>query len=559
MTSLMKKTNDFMKTRGLREFRLGANSVDSELNKLGETITPNKLDTRGVQELIRDNAGNFRGAVDYANREIRNMVRDAQRYSNQISTTTQVNRKEFQDELKRELIGKGITGFKTSNDRNLQLDNYVRMATQTTLKIARNMGIIEQCEARGIDLVKMSVHFPTCSICMPLQGRVFSISGKNKDYPSLYEYCFPGDYLTIHPNCKHSFFPYLPEYLTPEQVEADKEYSNRSFDVLNEQEKKMLDLYNHNQKVRAKANRDRKEYDAISLVLGKDIMPSFSGFRSSKRHNGKLYQDIKETYGDYLPKKEEVIESVTPINSGPVTTMLDNEALYKKIIDGNYFDDKEIAYLEDWRSLGKEDIVAKKLYNEKGFNAKPQLMDAEEFEKLDRNEYEIVFRGVANNNKEGITAYEINEQFKTGELYYGSGLYGGGTYTTGSKDMAIHYGADDVMVMAFRKDAKIVNFQEVDGFANETSSKRMYDYLSDVKHDNRTRAMTSQELLERKLLGNKDVLLSATNADIVRVTPSEWRAFFDYDKYQELYSQFGERINKDYYVILNRGAVIVRR
>lgn len=546
-----------MKQNVARELRLGALDVDGSITKItGEVFKAPRLNTSSVQNLITENAMNFRSAVNYVNREIRNMVVEAQKETDKINVIDTVNRKQFEEELKKQLVNRGVVAMKTSNNRELILDKYVKMATQTTLKIARNVGVIEQSKKRGIDLVKMTEHFPTCSICMVRQGRVYSISGENKDYPSLYGDCFTGDYETVHPNCKHSYMPYLPEYLSEEQVKADKEYSNRPFEVLNEFEQKQLERYNTEQKRKSRINRIRKEYDNMAVVVGSENMPSFTGFRNSKTRNGPVYKDLKEQYNNLLNPKEDI----TPvIEDKPMSTMLDNEALYEKFIDGDYFSSEELDYITDWRTLGKENIVAKRLYNEKGFNAKPQLMDAEEFEKLDRDEYEIVFRGVANNNEAGITAYEINEQFKTGDLYYGSGLYGGGTYTTGSKNMAIHYGADDVMVMAFRKDAKIVNYSEVAGFSNDNSKKRMFDFLSDVKHNNRTRAMTEQELIERKILGDQDVLLSSTNADIVRVGVNEWKQFFNYDTYEELHAQFGDRINKDYYVILNRGSIIVRR
>lgn len=309
LDKLLKETQSLMATNIKLEVKLGANSVDSAINKLtGETLTPNRLNTPGLQDLINENALNFKSAVNYVNREINTMVREAQKLTDKINVIDTANRAEFEAELKRKMTEAGVVAMKTTDGKNLQLDKYVKMATQTTLKIARNKGVIEQCKVRGIDLVKMSEHFPTCSICTPLQGRVYSISGDSKEYPAL-SIPFSGGYEVVHPNCKHSFMPYLPEYLPKETVEKDKEKSNRSFEVFNQFEKEQLERYNQQQKKKATVNRIRKEYDNIALAIGKDNMPSFTGFRNSKRSNGPVYNEVKEKYNLAIGKTTENVDN----------------------------------------------------------------------------------------------------------------------------------------------------------------------------------------------------------------------------------------------------------
>ena len=47
----------------------------------------------------------------------------------------------------------------------------------------------------------MSSHFPTCPICSPLQGRWYSLSPDNKDYPYIYDTAWKSGHKTVHPNC----------------------------------------------------------------------------------------------------------------------------------------------------------------------------------------------------------------------------------------------------------------------------------------------------------------------------------------------------------------------
>ncbi|HPY89046.1 MAG TPA: hypothetical protein PLG34_13815, partial [Spirochaetota bacterium] len=287
LANLKKESSNWLANEIKKEFKLGASSVDEYINTLtGETPNPNKLNLEGVGDLITEARGNFTNATNFVNRSLNNLVKEAQKERDQLNVIQDVNRSTLETILKGKLADEGVTAIETSNGRKLQLDSYVKMATQSTLKIARNKGVINQCKSRDIDLVKMTVHFPTCSICLPLQGRVYSISGTSDTYPPLSK-AF-GEWETVHPNCKHSIMPYIPDYVDQDQLEEDIKNSNRSYTILNPKEQEALDRYNQEQKRKSLLRTAKKEYNNMSIVLGKDQMPSFPGFLKSKRSSGNV-------------------------------------------------------------------------------------------------------------------------------------------------------------------------------------------------------------------------------------------------------------------------------
>lgn len=86
---------------------------------------------------------------------------------------------------------------------------------------------LEQCHEFGTDLVEMSRDGSTCEECAKYEGRVFSISGKDKRFPKLPEEVFK--YGGMHSGCRHSFSPYIyGSSLACSSADA-VEYSNRPF------------------------------------------------------------------------------------------------------------------------------------------------------------------------------------------------------------------------------------------------------------------------------------------------------------------------------------------
>lgn len=102
--------------------------------------------------------------------------------------------------IREELSERGITGFTAKNGVNWNLSRYAKMLAQETTNQAFRAGTINRLESKGHDLVRISSHSGACKLCTPWEGRTLSLSGGDKDYPSLDEARGAG---LMHVGCLH--------------------------------------------------------------------------------------------------------------------------------------------------------------------------------------------------------------------------------------------------------------------------------------------------------------------------------------------------------------------
>ena len=122
-------------------------------------------------------------------------------------------------QMAQELRNKGITAFVDKAGRKWTLTDYCNMAVRTTARQAEVAALLTADDHDLWQIVKIG---STCPVCAPLEGRVYSKSGTNPDYPPLslaFGKADPagGDglsntYLNIHPNCQHALIKYTDVY-----------------------------------------------------------------------------------------------------------------------------------------------------------------------------------------------------------------------------------------------------------------------------------------------------------------------------------------------------------
>ena len=110
--------------------------------------------------------------------------------------------------MAQELKNQGITAFVDKAGRKWTLSDYCNMATRTTARQAEVSAVLTADEHDLWQIVKIG---STCPVCAPLEGRVYSKSGLNPNYPPLtlaFGKIDPAGandlsntYLNIHPNC----------------------------------------------------------------------------------------------------------------------------------------------------------------------------------------------------------------------------------------------------------------------------------------------------------------------------------------------------------------------
>jgi len=120
--------------------------------------------------------------------------------------------------FREQLAERGVTGFKDRSGRMWNMRTYTEMVARTTTMQAHLEGTANRLVEQGHDLVKVSTHRGACELCQPWQGKILSITGKTKGYPTLEEAKAAG---LFHPNCRHAYGLYID--LDKEIEELDKE------------------------------------------------------------------------------------------------------------------------------------------------------------------------------------------------------------------------------------------------------------------------------------------------------------------------------------------------
>lgn len=112
-------------------------------------------------------------------------------------------------EMVRELQQNGVEAFVDKAGRKWSLHTYGNMVCRTTSRQAEIMAVLTADPDH--DLYQISSHATTCPVCAPFEGRVYSRSGKDPDFPPLASAFGKIDpdgpdeltntWLNIHPNC----------------------------------------------------------------------------------------------------------------------------------------------------------------------------------------------------------------------------------------------------------------------------------------------------------------------------------------------------------------------
>lgn len=201
------------------------------------------------------------------------------------------------------------------------LDSYAAMVARSTTREAGNLARENQLTENGYDLMMMTEHYPTCEACAVLQGRVYSISGRDKRFPPLSR-AFPSGYRNVHPNCRHVMTYWIEEMQSPEEIRAALARSNAPFTDNRSDEE--IALYSKQQADSRRMRADRSQFERYRQRLGEDAPKSFHTFRRIKNADGQKWKEMQSLYRSKSPKnvdnsgESDIIEesnkkAITPI------------------------------------------------------------------------------------------------------------------------------------------------------------------------------------------------------------------------------------------------------
>lgn len=209
---------------------------------------------------------------------------------------------EFVKILQRE----GVTAFIDKAGRNWSLHTYASMVTRTTSRQAEVLAVLTADPEH--DLYKISSHGTTCALCAPYEGRVYSKSGTDPDFPPLaaafgkIDPAGPDDlsntWLNIHPNCLHVLMPWTAAGRTPEEIQKIKDFSNPAknpFSV-DPRTEKQIKVYRAKEAARRRYLADYRQWERYRMTLGNKVPKTFSTWQKHKAADDEKYKNWERLY-----------------------------------------------------------------------------------------------------------------------------------------------------------------------------------------------------------------------------------------------------------------------
>ena len=213
-----------------------------------------------------------------------------------------------------DLQARGITAFVDKAGRQWNLTDYCTMATRTT---ARQASIAANLTRDDHDLWQISRIGSTCPVCAVYEGRVYSKSGTNPDYPPLaaafgkIDPYGPNDltntYLNIHPNCLHSLMKYTTIGKSDKEIQRDKDFSSFEKNPITHdpRTKKQIAAYREKERNRRRYIDDYKQWRKYKAAFGKDI-PDFETFRAHKLKDDDKYKEWLHNFRSFRTKENRI-------------------------------------------------------------------------------------------------------------------------------------------------------------------------------------------------------------------------------------------------------------
>ena len=211
----------------------------------------------------------------------------------------------IQNKMAAELTARGITSFVDKAGRKWNLSSYCAMATRTT---GRQAQVAAALTADDWDLWQISKIGSTCPLCSVYEGRVYSKSGTDPDYPPLAmafgkidtagSNDLSNTWLNIHPNCLHALVRYTTAGKTDEQIQRDKDFSSFAKRPANVdyRSKKQIAAYRDKEKARAAFRLDMKQFKKYQAALGNEMPKTFETFMKHKKAGDEVYKEWEEKF-----------------------------------------------------------------------------------------------------------------------------------------------------------------------------------------------------------------------------------------------------------------------
>jgi hypothetical protein len=197
-------------------YKEGAKDAVDQLENIGAPINVgtrfNRIHQEAIQALVDETGAAFGETITGIKRSAQALLGRATREAiTQKMATGMISGKAL-DEVRKQIKGvlqeRGLITLVDRGGREWSLDRYAEMLYRTKSVEARNRGMVNRMVENEYDLVQVSNHgSSSCPMCAPWQGRILSMTGATKGYPTMATAQSEG---LFHPNCRHAVNALVP-------------------------------------------------------------------------------------------------------------------------------------------------------------------------------------------------------------------------------------------------------------------------------------------------------------------------------------------------------------
>ena len=201
-----------------RVYSQGLYSADAMLKDAGVSVKAGfgAIHQQAAQVLAENAFQRFEDVLQVIGRQVNDIYRELALENVRGTVVGYDTWKQTARRFREQLAERGMTGFKDRSGRMWNMRTYCEMHARTVCMEAHLQGTANRLVEQGHDLVKVSTHRGACELCQPWQGKILSITGKTKGYPTLEE---AKAAKLFHPNCRHAYGLH---------IDLDKEVEDKS-------------------------------------------------------------------------------------------------------------------------------------------------------------------------------------------------------------------------------------------------------------------------------------------------------------------------------------------
>ena len=218
-----------------RVYSQGLYSAEAMLKDVGASVKAGfgAIHQQAAQVLAENAYQRFEDVVQVIGRQVNDIYRELALENVRGTVVGYDTWQQVANRYREQLAERGVTGFKDRAGKMWNMRTYTEMVARTTTMEAHLQGTANRLVEQGHDLVKVSIHLGACELCVPWQGKILSITGKTKGYPTLEEAKAAG---LFHPNCRHAYGLYIDLDLDDEEKEAKDNKITKSVSEMTKEE-----------------------------------------------------------------------------------------------------------------------------------------------------------------------------------------------------------------------------------------------------------------------------------------------------------------------------------